>query len=616
PFTIVDVGAGTGFVGGALASSFSQQDRYIAVDPSSRMLEHLVGSLHGSVTTIETHIGYADRIPLEDSTADIVVMNSVLHHVPDVDAAIREAKRILKPGGVLAVMHDPNIRFARSILSRSVARIVSRLASHIDARAKSASIVPDYARVFDVVNARLLEEGLISGPLSRAEIQSIVDVHSPTARGTIDECGIDPASWFFGILQEFEVLEFKTYHHLGKLDPDAFGWRRAIEQLLSFMRPGHGSLFSFIARKRTSFRILTLCESMDDSSGWGTYAKLLTDAIRQQGHEVVSLTSDGTTQGPLLPSVYAPHWKWIMCRIRLYVWMSVHRFDAIHVMAEPYAKLFASFHRTPFVITVHGTYAEPAAHGPAWAVASFHEALRRACCVVCVSNFTAERLPSDVTHVRVIANGIDPHLVTVHHEVIDNIGYPQVLAVGAIKKRKGFDRLINAMKELRNTYPEAHLDIVGEFQDAEYAKMLRRQVVTLELEGVVAFDGRVSKERLLGFYKACDVFALTPVEDGGFEGFGLVYLEANAFGKPCVGTRSSGAAEAILDGLSGYLINPDDPIDVADGIKKALALPAQPIREYSIRASWPERIVEYLDVYRRCVVRVRSERTEGATDLG
>jgi phosphatidylinositol alpha-1,6-mannosyltransferase len=52
-------------------------------------------------------------------------------------------------------------------------------------------------------------------------------------------------------------------------------------------------------------------------------------------------------------------------------------------------------------------------------------------------------------------------------------------------------------------------------------------------------------------------------ESGDIEGFGMVFLEANAAGKPVIGGRSGGAAEAIVEGSTGYLVNPDDHEEIA-----------------------------------------------------
>jgi hypothetical protein len=72
----------------------------------------------------------------------------------------------------------------------------------------------------------------------------------------------------------------------------------------------------------------------------------------------------------------------------------------------------------------------------------------------------------------------------------------------------------------------------------------------------------------LQLYQHCELFLLTPRTEraGHFEGFGLVYLEAGACGKPVIGTSECGAEDAILDGQTGLLVRPDD----VEGLSAAL----------------------------------------------
>lgn len=54
---------------------------------------------------------------------------------------------------------------------------------------------------------------------------------------------------------------------------------------------------------------------------------------------------------------------------------------------------------------------------------------------------------------------------------------------------------------------------------------------------------------------------------------GVVFLEANYFGKPVIGGNSGGIPDAIKDGLTGFLVNPEDPVDIATKIKKLIDNP-------------------------------------------
>lgn len=90
--------------------------------------------------------------------------------------------------------------------------------------------------------------------------------------------------------------------------------------------------------------------------------------------------------------------------------------------------------------------------------------------------------------------------------------------------------------------------------------------------------GHVDDRTLRGLFHRADVFALTPIERQhgtrlDSEGYGLVYLEANACGCPALATRSGGCADAVLDGVTGFLAEPGDPVSIAETLLRFAASP-------------------------------------------
>ncbi len=82
-------------------------------------------------------------------------------------------------------------------------------------------------------------------------------------------------------------------------------------------------------------------------------------------------------------------------------------------------------------------------------------------------------------------------------------------------------------------------------------------------------------EELSAYYNAADVFVMPNREEGtDVEGFGIVFLEANACSKPVIGGRSGGAVDAIADGESGYLVDPSSPQAIAEAASRLLTDPA------------------------------------------
>lgn len=347
-------------------------------------------------------------------------------------------------------------------------------------------------------------------------------------------------------------------------------------------------------------KVLVLTESLDPSSGWGAYARGLVPALRGQGAELVVLTADAASEGPRLPRWNGGRFGWLIGQWRLAAWARHRRFDLMHVMVEPYARLHGAFGGTPFIVTVHGTYGDPAAHGPF--ADAFRESLVRACRLIAVSDYTKERIARDLwPKTTVIPNGVDALIAEESYTAAPPHGVPLVLSVGALKPRKGFDRLIAGFAAFARTRPNAELVIVGRDDDTALRRRLEERARFLGIGGRVRFTGQVTRPVLLGWYRACDVFALTPVSDGGFEGFGLVYLEANAFGKPCVGSRGSGARDAIREGENGHLAQADDPADVARALERAMLLPAGDIRRMAVVSSWSACGAACSRVYRDCL---------------
>ena len=206
-------------------------------------------------------------------------------------------------------------------------------------------------------------------------------------------------------------------------------------------------------------------------------------------------------------------------------------------------------------------------------------ALRKADVVLAPSRSTAEHVTEEQgvapEKLRVLPWGLDPQfegLLNIRPVPPPPSNFPTgrvVLTVGRWRESeryKGMDTLIIALPRLLPRWPDLHLAIAGDGDDRPWLEHLT------EKNGVrrhVHFFAGLSYPELAACYAACEIFALPSAA----EGFGLVYLEAMARGKPVIGGAHGGAPEVIEDGKTGYLVQHGDAVQLATSIETLLAHP-------------------------------------------
>jgi phosphatidylinositol alpha-1,6-mannosyltransferase len=148
---------------------------------------------------------------------------------------------------------------------------------------------------------------------------------------------------------------------------------------------------------------------------------------------------------------------------------------------------------------------------------------------------------------------------------------PVVLTVGGLVARKGHDMVIRALPRLIETIPDVTYLIVG---DGPHRDTLISLAESTGVRDRVVFLGHVTEDALPEIYALSDVFVMPSrehLERSDVEGFGLVFLEANACGKPVVGGRSGGIPDAVEEGVTGLLVDPRDPEEIASALARLLA---------------------------------------------
>lgn len=143
-----------------------------------------------------------------------------------------------------------------------------------------------------------------------------------------------------------------------------------------------------------------------------------------------------------------------------------------------------------------------------------------------------------------------------------------LLTVARLAPHKGHDTVIRALPEILRHVPDAAYLIAGNGSSAE---QLRRLAVEMGVAEHVRFAGFVPDDELAAYYHLCDVFVMPSRElNGDTEGFGIVFLEAAACGKPAIGGRTGGIVEAVQDGRTGLLVEPESTAEIAGAAVRLL----------------------------------------------
>jgi phosphatidyl-myo-inositol dimannoside synthase len=227
-------------------------------------------------------------------------------------------------------------------------------------------------------------------------------------------------------------------------------------------------------------------------------------------------------------------------------------------------------------------------HGLEAGLASVHlgplvrRATRGLAALTTISDWAEERLAPHVRTPRVVRvpPGVD---VDRFHPEVDGdhlraawgvpADAPVVGCVSRLVPRKGQDVLLEVWPEVRRRHPTAQLVIVGE---GPLADDLARDAAALGPDAGVVLPGRVAWDDLPAAHAAADVFAMpcrTRLLGTDVEGLGIVYLEAQAVGRPAVAGRSGGAPEAVLDGETGSVVDGRDRRALVAALDRWLADP-------------------------------------------
>lgn len=257
--------------------------------------------------------------------------------------------------------------------------------------------------------------------------------------------------------------------------------------------------------------------------------------------------------------------------LRYGFWQQPELVIATHLNFTEAAYWLHSLRGIPYWAIAHGV--------EAWNIQrpALQKALKNADRILAVSSYTRDRLLQeqqlDPEKVLLLPNTFDSDRFQIASKPLYllkryglSLDQKIILTVGRLDSQeqyKGYDRLLKALPTIIEYIPQVHYLIVGKGDDRPRVEQLIQQ---LNLQHHVTLAGFIPDSELCDHYNLCDVFAM-PSKG---EGFGIVYLEALACGKPTLGGNQDGAIDALCHGNMGALVNPDDVGAIAKTIIQIL----------------------------------------------
>jgi len=192
------------------------------------------------------------------------------------------------------------------------------------------------------------------------------------------------------------------------------------------------------------------------------------------------------------------------------------------------------------------------------------------------SNFTAKRIleMGYKIKIKILWPGVDENQFhpnvscTEVRSKYDLVGKKVLLTVVRLVPVKNVGNVLKALCKVVEQVPEVRYLVVG---DGPVRDQLEKHRDELGLHAYVYFLGNVEHEQLPMFYCASDVFVMPSCKTkGAVETFGISLIEASACGKPVIGGQSGGIVEAVINGKTGLLVDPDNSDDIASAIIQLL----------------------------------------------
>jgi phosphatidyl-myo-inositol dimannoside synthase len=226
------------------------------------------------------------------------------------------------------------------------------------------------------------------------------------------------------------------------------------------------------------------------------------------------------------------------------------------VLSDNFANTFPlPFLKIPFYTYCHGEEINSERGRLSEYIKSF--ILPKAKGLIAVSDYTSKLISKYNKNIKTIYNAVELNKFypsTISSKLKHDTKDITLLTVGRLEKRKNHEAVIRLMPKLIKINPSLKYIIIGNGSIKQHLVNLAK-----DLKNNVLFIDNISNNELIDYYNLADIFVMPNItlKDGDTEGFGIVFLEANACGKPVIGGKYGGVTSAIKEGYNGYLVKDD-----------------------------------------------------------
>ena len=355
--------------------------------------------------------------------------------------------------------------------------------------------------------------------------------------------------------------------------------------------------------------LIVTSEFPPQPGGIGTHAYYLALHLVKNGYGVTVIADqrDATNEAEMAFDTHLPFTVQRIPikapRVLMYIHRIIKTFQAIkqadYVIATGKFSLWnvafcSLFYKRESMAVLHGTEVNFKSVGLKRAI---DLSLKRFDTLVAVSGYTARLVGHLERDIQVISNGIDLREWQPEGLAKASLkGTPVLTTVGRVSTRKGQLQVIKLLPALIQQFPDLHYHCIGIPTEAA---AFMEQAKSLGVDSYVTFHGAVSDGALKSMLLATDVFVMLSTESntGDVEGFGIAILEANALGIPAIGAKGCGIADAIKDGVSGYLVEGQDVTEVSKRLSILLDAPQtykEQAQAWAQQHDWNEIIKQYM----------------------